>query len=412
MGRVWRVLFFCVLLSGVAAQQCPQIMERLVDQGVDPQSFDRGAGYSGRLSNVSSSAECMEACCKMEDCHLALAQPSSDGLFACLLLSCRKGGQDVCSLSPASGDTVYLKKETAPESGDSVRSDTAADRCRSPMEVGFCRAAFPRFYYDVTNQTCKMFIYGGCAGNQNNFENIEDCQAACSGVTGFVEPSNATSGPAFRRMLMNDKQAATPEESQNEITTKVYSEHCEALPDQGFCRAAFQRYFYNASARTCQLFTYGGCKGNKNNYLTMEECMADCSGNNIPNAMKSTDDKDACTAAYDAGRCRASFPRFYFDPKTKTCLPFIYGGCGGNSNRYSTVTECMSRCTGAGGQHEHHSSHPNPAFFLVATLAIMSTVLLVGFVLLWVQRARARRQTHDDKEELLPEDKILKVTSA
>ncbi|CAG13416.1 unnamed protein product, partial [Tetraodon nigroviridis] len=35
-------------------------------------------------------------------------------------------------------------------------------RCRLPMKVGSCRAAFPRFFYDVTNQSCREFIYGGC----------------------------------------------------------------------------------------------------------------------------------------------------------------------------------------------------------------------------------------------------------
>uniref|UniRef100_A0A672LH73 BPTI/Kunitz inhibitor domain-containing protein n=1 Tax=Sinocyclocheilus grahami TaxID=75366 RepID=A0A672LH73_SINGR len=58
------------------------------------------------------------------------------------------------------------------------------NHCRLPSVVGICRAAFPRFYYDVTNQTCKQFIYGGCGGNDNNFNSQEECEASCSGVTG------------------------------------------------------------------------------------------------------------------------------------------------------------------------------------------------------------------------------------
>lgn len=59
-----------------------------------------------------------------------------------------------------------------------------SDYCHFEKEVGRCRAAFPRFYYDVTDRTCKTFVYGGCGGNRNNFETKEGCQNACTGVTG------------------------------------------------------------------------------------------------------------------------------------------------------------------------------------------------------------------------------------
>lgn len=52
------------------------------------------------------------------------------------------------------------------------------------MKVGSCRAAFPKFYYDVTNQSCRDFIYGGCEANANNFDSKEECETACKGVTG------------------------------------------------------------------------------------------------------------------------------------------------------------------------------------------------------------------------------------
>ena len=49
----------------------------------------------------------------------------------------------------------------------------------------------------------------------------------------------------------------------------------------------------------------------------------------------------------DAGNCLAYNPRFYFDHETKSCKRFIYGGCGGNANRFVSRSECMDRCTGA-----------------------------------------------------------------
>lgn len=38
---------------------------------------------------------------------------------------------------------------------------------------------FYRFAYDVEKRECVEFIYGGCAGNSNNFETKEDCEQKC-----------------------------------------------------------------------------------------------------------------------------------------------------------------------------------------------------------------------------------------
>ena len=44
------------------------------------------------------------------------------------------------------------------------------------------------------------------------------------------------------------------------------------------------------------------------------------------------------------GRCRASITRFYYNKVTKKCLPFIWGGCEGNSNNFVTELECGIDC--------------------------------------------------------------------
>ncbi len=51
--------------------------------------------------------------------------------------------------------------------------------CEEEKAVGLCKAAFPRFYYNSTMKTCVTFIYGGCAGNDNNFETEDECAATC-----------------------------------------------------------------------------------------------------------------------------------------------------------------------------------------------------------------------------------------
>ncbi|XP_061486733.1 eppin-like [Rhineura floridana] len=44
----------------------------------------------------------------------------------------------------------------------------------------------------------------------------------------------------------------------------------------GNCKAMFARYFYNVSTQKCELFIYGGCGGNKNNFETEDECVKTC----------------------------------------------------------------------------------------------------------------------------------------
>ncbi|VDD94166.1 unnamed protein product [Enterobius vermicularis] len=35
---------------------------------------------------------------------------------------------------------------------------------------------------------------------------------------------------------------------------------------------------------------------------------------------------------------------YYFDPHTKKCKEFVFSGCGGNDNRFETVSDCMEFC--------------------------------------------------------------------
>ena len=48
--------------------------------------------------------------------------------------------------------------------------------CRLREEPGPCRAAFPRFFFDTNTGQCRLFIYGGCQGNKNNFRSLQACR--------------------------------------------------------------------------------------------------------------------------------------------------------------------------------------------------------------------------------------------
>lgn len=43
-----------------------------------------------------------------------------------------------------------------------------------------CKAVKERYFYDSADKECKVFTYGGCMGNANNFRTKEECLTACN----------------------------------------------------------------------------------------------------------------------------------------------------------------------------------------------------------------------------------------
>jgi len=54
---------------------------------------------------------------------------------------------------------------------------------------------------------------------------------------------------------------------------------------------------------------------------------------------------DVCSQPAKAGPCYGNFARWYFDSANDSCMPFTYGGCKGNDNRYNSLDECQTHCT-------------------------------------------------------------------
>jgi tissue factor pathway inhibitor len=59
--------------------------------------------------------------------------------------------------------------------------DVFAAICALEKVKGPCKAKLTRHFYNTATGNCEEFIYGGCNGNKNNFETIEECQKACLG---------------------------------------------------------------------------------------------------------------------------------------------------------------------------------------------------------------------------------------
>ncbi|XP_029142887.1 boophilin-G2-like, partial [Protobothrops mucrosquamatus] len=172
-------------------------------------------------------------------------------------------------------------------------------KCFIQPQVGRCTTPAGRFYFDTITGKCTLFVYSGCGGNENNFLTSEECLQECK-------------------------------------PTGVYPRKCKWTPGKGKCNSPSIRYFFSPAHAICIMFTYTGCGGNDNNFLTLHECIKQCK--------RFGDPQKECFHPVEVGRCKASFHRFYFNTRTKNCEEFIYGGCGGNENNFVNWITCRAMC--------------------------------------------------------------------
>ncbi|CAO2596582.1 Tissue factor pathway inhibitor [Lemmus lemmus] len=131
--------------------------------------------------------------------------------------------------------------------------------CAMKVDDGPCKAMIKSYFFNIVTHKCEEFIYGGCRGNENRFDTLEECKKVC--IQGK---------PDF----------------------------CFLEEDPGICRGLITRYFYNKQSKQCERFKYGGCLGNLNNFETLDACRNTCedtvnelpTGNNVPsrNTVNST----------------------------------------------------------------------------------------------------------------------------
>ncbi|XP_030056420.1 tissue factor pathway inhibitor 2 [Microcaecilia unicolor] len=171
--------------------------------------------------------------------------------------------------------------------------------CLLPSDDGPCNALSFRYYYDRYSQSCEEFAYGGCEGNANNFLTLEDCETTCWMI-------------------------------------KKVPKICRQEADTGPCRASIKRYFYNLISKRCEEFIYGGCYGNDNNFDDEASCMDFCDPKKVSPMF--------CYTPKDEGSCSASVTRYFYNAENKACEEFSYTGCGGNSNNFVTLKDCNNVC--------------------------------------------------------------------
>lgn len=105
--------------------------------------------------------------------------------------------------------------------------------------------------------------------NDNNFGSLAECNSFCNEF--------------LRDELLVDHIHTLPSNNDYETNDDKNSDaeldydQCSLPVIFGNCNEGLERWFFESNSRTCQLFKYGGCNGNKNNFLTREQCESTCS---------------------------------------------------------------------------------------------------------------------------------------
>ena len=106
-----------------------------------------------------------------------------------------------------------------------------------------------QFYYDKHCDCCRRFTYLGCEGNQNRFPTRQKCKKQC---------------------IVKEQPTPVPP------TRPPKPSICYYQSVYGDCTQTVTRYYYSNRDNRCVPFTYSGCGGNENNFLTVFMCKRTC----------------------------------------------------------------------------------------------------------------------------------------
>ncbi|XP_077169911.1 collagen alpha-3(VI) chain [Paroedura picta] len=161
------------------------------------------------------------------------------------------------------------------------------DPCLLDLDMGTqCKEYQVKWFFDYKNKICTQIWYGGCGGNANRFETEAECLSRC------LKPSE-------------EKTMPLP------VLEKSHLSGQKVLKKK-FPRRKLPRRKLEKTAKR------------------------------IGRAVASI-----CNLRKDEGTCRNFVLKWYYDPETRSCARFWYGGCGGNDNRFKTQRECESTCISA-----------------------------------------------------------------
>ncbi|XP_045168913.2 papilin-like [Mercenaria mercenaria] len=258
------------------------------------------SGCGGNANRFGTFDECDEFCahtdCKTDVCDLPI-KPHGGGDTICLAYIPSYGYNSTsckCEMFIYSGCGGNANRfGTLEECRARCKNHNCEQQisCDIPADPGPCKAFVKRFFYDPLDCKCKLFMYGGCEGNGNNFPSKKVCKKSC------------------------------------ESTCPLCSEPMKVEP----CKAAEKRFFYDSQTNKCKQFSRGGCLSDGNNFRKKKLCNKLCK-------------KPICSLPAFIGPCDAAIKRYYYDVATGKCQQFWWGGCDSNGNNFRSRKACKRKC--------------------------------------------------------------------
>ena len=239
--------------------------------------------------------------------------------------------------------SLILDSTTTTTTTTEYHDDVDGSVCSLNADKGTCSGDITRYHYVPELENCVSFIFTGCGvsfnkiflikhnclyqGNKNNFETISECFKACHPDEEDLYPQPTSSG---------DNQPTEKDSGEDGDGDFLFpllmpfnlkpdngpGTVCDLMKDPGPCHpldpARFlRRYFYNISTGQCEMFLYGGCGGNHNNFENKTDCETFCDPYNQTNpAILSLSEKPGlawnesyCVMSPRHGNCHDLEPR-------------------------------------------------------------------------------------------------------
>ncbi|CAJ0579630.1 unnamed protein product, partial [Mesorhabditis spiculigera] len=268
--------------------------------------------------------------------------------------------------------------------------------------------AVPRWWFSAVTGSCQQFLFDPTSADvsPNNFETLDHCEAFCKDTCPRGNPSYAASKSHLGQTPQAGCTIAAPCPDPYQCTEVASQSLCcpsrkNICSDAGgrlkdplrpypydpgmrfdqitgekadYAFGLTTRYYYNPHDGQCHPFTYNGFLGNFNNFANQADCQLFCAKLQCPNGNPLTTgggapqrcqrDSDCpsthtcstehavccptpqtlCTEPLRVGDCKQSVRSFWYNAETRQCESFMYTGCQGNNNRFSSLNDCQSFC--------------------------------------------------------------------
>lgn len=130
-------------------------------------------GCSGNANNFPTAEACKATC--LDPCKLPAVVGDCDAAVPRWYFSALSGHCEPFVWGGCGGNANNFPNEHACRA-------TCGDRCDLPVDPGPCDGSCPRWYHNTATGQCEPFVWGCCGGNANNFLTELECQRECVDV--------------------------------------------------------------------------------------------------------------------------------------------------------------------------------------------------------------------------------------